>query len=130
MTAASFLDDLINRSGLSLGELARRAGYEERTLRRVISGEVDLSERMRKNLLRACDDGASPKLDEEPAIYGSPGLHHAAWKTVVRVLADRLNSTQIAESLSEVLSKHDLDETVRNAAAAILSEALLPKLKR
>lgn len=52
------------------------------------------------------------------------------WRIVVRVLADRLTSTQIAEALNEILSHKDIDESVRNFASQILIAAQLPKLKR
>ncbi len=52
-TAEEFLDELVERTGSPLGELAQRAGYEERTLKRVRTGEIPLSERMQKNLVRA-----------------------------------------------------------------------------
>lgn len=53
MTPTEFFDELLQSSGTDLKTLAEWAGYEERTLQRVRSGEVKLSQRLRSNLERA-----------------------------------------------------------------------------
>lgn len=59
------LDDMVKRSGLPLAELAKRAGYSKRTLDRVRWGDVDLSERMRRNLESAIELAKTPQLVRE-----------------------------------------------------------------
>src|SRR5262249_2393993 len=54
-TPAETLKALSLEAGVSVGELARLAGYSERTLRRVQQGEVCMSERMLSNLERAVE---------------------------------------------------------------------------
>lgn len=54
-SAAEILDDLLAKSALSEADLAAQAGYEHRTLKRVRSGEIPFSDRMKRNLARVAE---------------------------------------------------------------------------
>jgi len=64
---------------------------------------------------------------EAAADYDSP---ESGWPVVVRILAARLNSKQIAEALKEILDGEEIDESVSKSASQILVNAQLPKLNR
>lgn len=135
--------------------LARRLGVTDSAINSWLAGSKPFNSKLRE----ACDhsgiaiewlrDGRGPAEVElakvsarpPPQRYegeesrlreDSPQFDHGSdgWRTIVRVLADRLNPTQIAEAMKEVLAHTEIGGDVRNATASILSEALLPKLKR
>lgn len=72
-------------------------------------------------------DHGSSRLNED-----SPSHSEAedGWPIVVRILAARLNSKQIAEAMKEILDEEDIGEPVSKSASQILISAQLPKLNR
>lgn len=115
----SKLHDACEKSGLSYAWLRDGVGRTEHELAKVaMNGNYNPA-------LIAAHDAHSGRIAEEPLHLGEGG-----WRIVVRVLADRLTSTQIAEALNEILSHKEIDESVRNFASQILIAAQLPKLKR
>ena len=111
----SKLREACENSGVSLNWLRDGHGHQEDELAKVTStarGSYHLS------------DSHAHSRDAQDAPVGD------GWPVVVRVLADRLTSTQIAEALNEILGHKVIDESVRNTASQILIAAQLPKLKR
>lgn len=114
------------RSGVSLRWLRDGIGMPEPELGKVTSHHsrrIDFQE-----LNGHGRDEFSARVREDAS--APAGATEAGWRIVVRVLADRLTSTQIAEALNEVLAQSDIEESVRNSASQILVAAQLPKLKR
>ena len=69
-TPAEIIDALVAESGLTLADLAIKAGYEERTLKRARTGEIALSDRMLRNLRRAVESSRLPKMETLPTPPG------------------------------------------------------------
>jgi transcriptional regulator with XRE-family HTH domain len=130
--------------GVTLEELAERVYVQAETMRKYARGYQPASARLMQAL-----HALPTRVAEEPAVYRvTPGTktkalaqpppphttsddgHFIGWSIIVRALADRLSTNQIAEAMSEVLAHTEIDEGVRNAAAQILISAQLPKLKR
>ncbi len=64
MTAKELIDGVLLAQGFSLDQLGERIGYEVRTLKRVQSGEVPLSEKLRRRL---------ENLANESSMFGKVG---------------------------------------------------------
>ncbi len=67
--ATIVIQQILADTGWDLAKLADASSYEERTLKRVMSGEINFSDRMEKSLQKAVQ-AAFPKMGEEPAKYG------------------------------------------------------------
>jgi len=134
--------------------LARKMGISDSAINSWLAGSAPFESKLREacetsgvswSWLRDGHGRAAPELIKVTAngrgLYHLTDLHSHSrvaeeapvgdgWPIVVRVLADRLTSTQIAEALNEILAHKAIDESVRNAASQILIAAQLPKLKR
>lgn len=118
----SKLQAACERSGVALAWLRDGKGRAEDELAKVAEGN--------RHRRTAFNDANQHALGVRVMEDAPPILIDTGWRVVVRVLADRLTSTQIAEALNEILAQSNIDEAVRNGASQILIAAQLPKLKR
>lgn len=136
------IDRVSANTGMHLPALAERLGLKERSLRRIRSGENDMSETVRLHLLDlerlyakqepnigkpVAKKGSPSRTTEDPAPYDRNG-DEALMLVLARVTA-KATVSELAGLISDIAGDENLPPGLRTRVVKILSEFIPQRMK-